>query len=229
MDWEKSNREKFTGAIKISKLCILIYILWILIGCKPLTDTIDVYDFMGPAVGVECLYESMDGGMVKIKGIKSEKENLMVIDKTIFFPENEFSEGLPRKSTVRYAFIVKNNQIIKNQNDIIETVLSMNGPWKIVGKIGRLNEKSKNYDWVKTKSLCKITSTHTEKLFGENRIVLATECITKYNSTITTKSEKYASGIGLIERTIKAQSTGNNEKIIYRIILLNIKNYNYSS
>ena len=189
----------------------------------------DIHQFMGPAPGVKYVYISSDGSKVELIGLSKVTQDSLEVEETTYFSEKFLSVGMPKSTSVRYKICIYDEEMIKERGRSKEILLrdpfdGSSNKWKIPGKALTTRSEKRKPSWVTVKSKCKATYTGSRNILGQNRLIITTECVNNELASTFVRIEKYADGIGLVERSLKAISKSGKISEVYKITLKEIIN-----
>jgi hypothetical protein len=229
MDWEVCRRENpMTGGI-LKEYVFLSILLISLLSCSNGTaENQDLNVFIGPSLGYKNIYTSPNGNSLELFGLSMDNSGSIEVEERTILKASDFPPNISNKINRKYKLTVIDDMVIKQVNDRDEILLK--GPlsagtskWKISGKAGSGEISKKSISFKEVSTLCKITLTGKEKLFDKERVIVITECTTKYLDATSIRMEKYAEGIGLVERSIISKSDEEGEKELIKFNLKKIE------
>jgi hypothetical protein len=204
------------------------FLLFTLVSCiESPSNYRDIHEFLGPPPGAKYVYTMSNGGSVELICLSKDNQSSLRVKEITYFSKKLSSSGIPKSTTVSYMIKIINNQMIKLRGDAEEIVLQgrLDGSstWEIREKTIKTTTDQGIKSWEDIKSTCKIIKTGKKEILGEERFTVTTQCVNTKLASTYVRTEKYAEGIGLVERRLKAISNNGKETEIYSMKLQKIE------
>ena len=229
LDWKVYSRKNpiIRGLLKgYSYLSILLISF---VSCS--NGTAEDYDlrvFIGPLPGYKYIYTSPNGTILELFGLSMHNDGGIEIEERTILKASDLPPNISNKIISKYELKAVDDMVIKRINDHKEILLkdpydSGVSKWKISGKGGSGKISKKNFSFKDVSTSCKISLKGKEKLFDKERKIVITECTTKYLDATSVRLEKYAEGIGMVERSIISNSNEEGSKELIKLKLKKIE------
>ena len=228
MDWKICFRKnELIGRLIVSHIFLIAFFVNFIFSSNLNAGDYKIDQFVGPFPGYRYIYESGNNISVELLGLSKENNGVFEVEEITDLTAINLPPNMEKIISHKYKVLIVDDAIIKqidNSKEIIlqEPFISNLKKWEIVGKAGSGAMSQKNISFEDVVTLCKIVHTGKENILGKKRFVITTECITKYQDSTVIRFEKYAEGIGLVERVIKSVSNNNKGTEVFRITLKEI-------
>lgn len=197
---EICNEEYLFMSINKKRIIVLALLLCLALYANcAFAKELSIGDFMGPPVGKKYIYENSKGRIKELEGMKYLETNVIEVDEIRYFDSKILPPGIPRENKLTYRLRISKDKIEREFRGKSQVVLKYNGTkesgvWEIEGI--KLEPGNKSVPMI---TKCKIKEIEQKIMFGDERFLLTTECITKNADIEFVVLDKYAEGIGLIE------------------------------
>lgn len=222
-----------SSCYKFICLTILISYACSMFACNVKNKECNLQQFIGPMPGCKYFYKSDSGISLELVGLSKDSYEGIEVEEITDMTRLNLPTKVGNRISYKYKISIINDALIKQFNDRKEISLQKQcipkkSKWEIIGKMGNtlippnddgiINDVSFNDVVIP----CQIVYTGEESILGKDRFVIMTECSTKDLDSETVSYEKYAEGIGLIERGIKVISN-NKETELFRFIIESVE------
>ena len=182
------------NTIKMMNIIIMLLSTNLIFACNMKENDCNLQQFIGPKPGYKSIFKG------NIFPLIYDVYYSIITDKYQIYIDND---ALIKKFKNREEIVLK-KPCIPNSNN-----------WEIIGKTGNIEIPSHDNIVFNDFALsCKILRVGEESILGKEKLIIETRCVAKNRDSNIVRYEKYADGIGLVERSIKTLSN-NKETEIY--------------